>query len=42
MSDYYNNDEIMSSVDDVLKKLSIMEDKLDKLQLQLDDMEANQ
>ena len=42
MSDYYNNDEIMSSVDDVLKKLSIIEDKLDKLQLQLDDMEANQ
>ena len=40
--DYYNNDEIMSSVDDVLKKLSQIEDKLNKLQLQLDDMEANQ
>ena len=31
MSDYYNNDDLASQLDDVLKKLSEMEDKLDKL-----------
>ena len=31
MSDYYNNDDLAGQLDDVLKKLSEMEDKLDKL-----------
>ena len=31
MSDYYNNDDLASQLDDVLKKLNEMEDKLDKL-----------
>tara|TARA_B100000902_G_C27159408_1_gene837932 strand:+ start:587 stop:715 length:129 start_codon:yes stop_codon:yes gene_type:complete len=41
MSDYYNNDDLADQLDNVLKILAVMGDKLDKLQLQLDDMEAN-
>ena len=39
MSDYYNNDDLANQLDEVLKKLSEMEDKLDKL---VKDKEANQ
>ena len=42
MSDYYNNDDLADQLDDVLKKLSKMEDKLDKLIKINEDMEANQ
>tara|TARA_B100001057_G_C22436804_1_gene789558 strand:+ start:223 stop:339 length:117 start_codon:yes stop_codon:yes gene_type:complete len=31
MSDYYNNDDLADQLDDVLKKLSKMEEKLDQL-----------
>ncbi len=41
MSDYYNNDDLASQLDDVLKLLSDMDAKLDKLQNDLDDMVAN-
>ena len=42
MSDYYNNDDLANQLDDVLKKLSEMENKLDKLIKINEDMEANQ
>jgi len=42
MSDYYNNDDLADQLDDVLKKLSKMEDKLDQLIKINEDMEANQ
>tara|TARA_B100001059_G_C17729795_1_gene525559 strand:+ start:886 stop:1002 length:117 start_codon:yes stop_codon:yes gene_type:complete len=31
MSDYYNNDDLADQLDDVLKKLAVMENKLDQL-----------
>ena len=31
MSDYYNNDDLADQLDDVLKKLAAMEEKLDQL-----------
>jgi uncharacterized protein (DUF2164 family) len=31
MSDYYNNDDLADQLDDVLKKLGAMEEKLDQL-----------
>lgn len=31
MSDYYNNDDLADQLDDVLKKLAVMEEKLDQL-----------
>ena len=31
MSDYYNNDDLAGQLDDVLKKLREMENKLDQL-----------
>lgn len=31
MSDYYNNDDLADQLDDVLKKLREMENKLDQL-----------